>query len=464
MTRCAGFDCRVPLATNSSTAAVECHPGEPVVGLLNGALKNESKKNGLNAEPGLRITPLERIVMRMVLSCGAEDPLGDIYQDKEPFQPQILPTPLENPPPPSRKRKRSNGCDTILHYGAIVSPNNMWRAAEMQRGIIPLDDAYFSKAVQKLLLFGWKPCGCVRTGVGCEVCGNALGALFTPCQLHQESESGKNYYTILPSAVSPPIPPYEPPSPRPVPPRAVRPLPASPPRSYPRRRHPTSPPPLIFYADLTPTPSPEIMPSGLPAVGPNELAQEWVLMDESVSVVDEGEGDGDGHEFAGNKLGSVPASSPTEWKLDWKHTIRAILSSSTLSIISCKPSVWRKRNIKPLRCPRILDDVISFFESDLDRYGSDWENDCDSAESLWSLKNTGTLTLFSLPGWGAAFVLSQSNSVAHSRPSLYHAIEQGLSGKPGPAHRPPSCPSAAAGMALKITTMAEKGKPRHQAE
>ncbi|KAJ7192090.1 hypothetical protein GGX14DRAFT_480439, partial [Mycena pura] len=198
--------------------------------------------------------------MHTILSCGAEDPLGDIYQDEEPFQPQILPIPLENPPPPSRKRKRSNGCGAILHYGAIVSPNNMWRAAEMMRSrIIPLEVAYFSEAVQELLTFGWKPCGCVRAGVGCEIC------------LHQESASGKNYYTILPSAVSPPIPPYEPPSPRPVPPRAVRPLPASPPRSYTRRRHPTSPPPFIMYVEFTPTPSPEIVPSGLPAAGPSEL-------------------------------------------------------------------------------------------------------------------------------------------------------------------------------------------------
>ncbi|KAF8192394.1 hypothetical protein K438DRAFT_866258 [Mycena galopus ATCC 62051] len=107
----------------------------------------------------------------VVLSCGAEDPLGDIYQDAKPILPQILPIPLENPLPPSKKRKRSTGCGMELHYGAIVSPNNMWRAAEMQWNgrILPLEDHYFSRGEQKLLSLGWKPCGCVRSGVGCAV-------------------------------------------------------------------------------------------------------------------------------------------------------------------------------------------------------------------------------------------------------------------------------------------------------
>ncbi|KAF7354062.1 hypothetical protein MVEN_01093500 [Mycena venus] len=229
-----------------------------------------------------------------ILTCGAEDPLGDIYQDGEPIQPHFLPIPPERspPPPPSRKRKRSNGCGKILHYGAIVSPNNMWRAAEVRGGgIVPLEDDYFPKAVQKRLLFGWKPCGCVRTGVGCALCGNTLGALFTPCRLHQESEHGTNYYSILPSAVSPPIPPYVPPSSRPVP-RAVRPLPAPPPPNRTSTRHPTSlSPEPRFYADFTPTPSPEIVPAALPALGISELMHGWELMDDTVSVVDENEED-----------------------------------------------------------------------------------------------------------------------------------------------------------------------------
>ncbi|KAJ7506084.1 hypothetical protein B0H11DRAFT_1974752 [Mycena galericulata] len=216
-----------------------------------------------------------------VLSCGADDPSGDIYYypNENPVQPQILPIPLEAPSPsvPSRKRKRSNGCGMILHYGAIVSSNNMWRAGEIQYGyIIHLEDQYFPVEVRRLLELGVKPCGCVRRGVGCAACGNSLGALFTPCVDHQESASGKNYYTILPGAVSPPVHPYRPSSPSSMPPpRALRPLPSSPPPNYTRHRHPTSPPPLILYAEFTPTPSPEIRPASLPEPSFIEETTEW---------------------------------------------------------------------------------------------------------------------------------------------------------------------------------------------
>ncbi|KAJ6529744.1 hypothetical protein B0H19DRAFT_1384874 [Mycena capillaripes] len=226
------------------------------------------------------------------LSCGAEDPSSDIclYQHPESVHPQFLPVPPEAPSASSKKRKRFNGCETILHSRAIVSPNNMWRAAEMAFSayMIPLEDHYFSKAERNLLAFEVLLCGCSRTGIGCAVCGNALGVLATPCALHQESHSAKNYYTILPSAVSPPIPPYIPPRPHPVSP--ARPLPTLP-MSYTRRRHPTSPPPVIIYADFTPTPSPESIPSSLPgpqSPGPQSISM-WDLIDATM-----GEGDSDG--------------------------------------------------------------------------------------------------------------------------------------------------------------------------
>ncbi|KAJ6492052.1 hypothetical protein C8R45DRAFT_191259 [Mycena sanguinolenta] len=258
----------------------------------------------------------------IILSCGAEDPLGEILQDEKPIQPQILPIPLDPPALAPKKRKRSNGCGTRVHFVAVVSPKNMWRAAEVwnlkEKLIVPLEDRYFSAADAKLLSLGWKPCGCVRSGVGCAVCGNPLGALFTPCPQHQDSKSGINYYTILPSAVSPPIPPYVPePRPRvpwPFPvsrsPRTVRPLPTPGRASVPitlldadststitvldsqgpggsddsderapsgstnasrggetRYRHPTSPPPRArIFAVFTPTPSPEAVPVALPGL------------------------------------------------------------------------------------------------------------------------------------------------------------------------------------------------------
>ncbi|KAJ6546085.1 hypothetical protein DFH09DRAFT_1321323 [Mycena vulgaris] len=227
--------------------------------------------------------------MEFRLSCGAEDLLGDIYDsDACPFQPQILPIPLEPPPSPSQARTKSNGCGTGLHWRAIVSPSNMWRASEMggSRDIVPLESCYFSEDVRKRLRIGEEMCGCSRMGVGCAICGNALGALYTPCNSHQTSKKGDNYYVFLPSAVSPPIPPFQRPSiavpPAPSP-RIWHPLP---PRND-RRRHPTSPPPPpILYASFTPTPSPELLPDSLPPSPP--IVSPWRAAE--IVAADEEEG------------------------------------------------------------------------------------------------------------------------------------------------------------------------------
>ncbi|KAJ7159229.1 hypothetical protein C8R43DRAFT_948162 [Mycena crocata] len=179
--------------------------------------------------------------------------------DDTPPQPHILPLPLEPPAPPSRKRKRSNGCGELLHYGAIVGKNGIWRAPDANGGrtgrIIPLEERYFSVEMADRVGLGCDPCGCQRTGVGCAVCGNPLGAIEFLCPLHFTSKSNIYYFALLPSAVSPPIPPYDPPAPRPI--LRPAPIPVAPPASWSRRRHPTSPPPLRIYAAFTPTPSPE---------------------------------------------------------------------------------------------------------------------------------------------------------------------------------------------------------------
>ncbi|KAJ7733348.1 hypothetical protein B0H16DRAFT_164543 [Mycena metata] len=223
------------------------------------------------------------------LFCGAEDPLGDIYhwQDEEPVRPHILPVPLEPPSPPSKKRKRSTGCGEIIHFGAVVSYTNMWRAPESgaSRWVIPLESQYFPKKLRRKLGLGTQLCGCVMEGAGCAVCGNALGVLTTQCDIHQISNRGHRYYTFLPSAVSPPIPPFVPPPTRaPTPPpvdpsletRAPTLPPGSPPapRLYPR---PDNPRPTI-YAVFTPTPSPEILPVELPA----GTTFAWEIVDDGV--------------------------------------------------------------------------------------------------------------------------------------------------------------------------------------
>lgn len=61
----------------------------------------------------------------------------------------------------------------------------------------------------------------------------------------------------------------------------MRPLPSLPPRAYTRHRPPTSPPPVILYAEFTPTPSPEIVPTSLPAEStPGRDPMESVSLDE----------------------------------------------------------------------------------------------------------------------------------------------------------------------------------------
>ncbi|KAJ6528266.1 hypothetical protein DFH09DRAFT_1186056 [Mycena vulgaris] len=204
--------------------------------------------------------------MEFSLYCGAEDPLGDTYDEGKPFQPHILPIPFEPPNPPSKKRKRSTGCGSNFHWRAIVSPTNMWRAGEMRfsREIIPLEECYFSEDMLRTLMIGESSCGCLRKGVGCAICGNPLGGLYTPCASHQTSKKGENYYAFLPSTVSPPIPPFRLPStPPPLPPISLF-QPPPPPDN--RHRHPTSPPPPpMIYAYFTPTPSPEVLPVALPS-------------------------------------------------------------------------------------------------------------------------------------------------------------------------------------------------------
>ncbi|KAJ7693259.1 hypothetical protein B0H14DRAFT_3531218 [Mycena olivaceomarginata] len=84
-----------------------------------------------------------------------------------------------------------------------------WRAgvAGASSTVIPLDRAYFSAAVAMDLDIYEKQCGCARRGVGCMICGNALGSLYTPCAAHggQMGDPAMRY-AFLPAAVSSPVP------------------------------------------------------------------------------------------------------------------------------------------------------------------------------------------------------------------------------------------------------------------
>ncbi|KAJ7834554.1 hypothetical protein B0H14DRAFT_3461987 [Mycena olivaceomarginata] len=149
----------------------------------------------------------------ILLSCGVEheaDPATDDWWDaRRPAVVPFLPWPSEQPQDrtvPQRPSRRSTGCGARVHPRARAARDGTcWvgYVDGMERTVvIRLDDQYFRK--RSVLRFGNAGCGCVVDGVGCAVCGNALGALHIPCRAHQ-TRRGPAHYVFLPSAVSPSI-------------------------------------------------------------------------------------------------------------------------------------------------------------------------------------------------------------------------------------------------------------------
>ncbi|KAJ6484069.1 hypothetical protein C8R45DRAFT_1099230 [Mycena sanguinolenta] len=99
----------------------------------------------------------------------------------------------------------STGCGTKIHHRATPGPNRMWLLkSATPPTVVPLSAEYFTDS-QKRDLHGvprMSECGCAAIGVGCCVCGNALGVYSTYCATHSEPAS----YIFLSGSVSPPIP------------------------------------------------------------------------------------------------------------------------------------------------------------------------------------------------------------------------------------------------------------------
>ncbi|KAJ7042107.1 hypothetical protein C8F04DRAFT_1078344 [Mycena alexandri] len=156
-----------------------------------------------------RLRPEPRNELPVVLYCGADqEPQAADWDEQRPWVVEMLPETVSFP---ARKRqKRSNGCGARIHASAV--PDRRWRG--MREGasldIVGLQDDYFTLEMKRELLLGRERCGCCRTGVGCAICGNPLGALFAPCSRHAPSSSASNFstshYTFLRAAVSPPLP------------------------------------------------------------------------------------------------------------------------------------------------------------------------------------------------------------------------------------------------------------------
>ncbi|KAJ6500676.1 hypothetical protein C8R45DRAFT_77057 [Mycena sanguinolenta] len=152
----------------------------------------------------------ESLASHTVLFCGADSTSQEAedWDERRPWIVEMLP---ETAPPPARKRqKRSNGCGTRIHARAVAE--RRWRALldGASLDIVGLADDYFTLDMKRELLLGKERCGCVRSGVGCAVCGNPLGTLYTPCSRHTPSAHTSNFagshYTFLRAAVSPPLP------------------------------------------------------------------------------------------------------------------------------------------------------------------------------------------------------------------------------------------------------------------
>ncbi|KAJ7028987.1 hypothetical protein C8F04DRAFT_47567 [Mycena alexandri] len=148
-----------------------------------------------------------------VLFCGAEryavDPAADDWWDaRRPAVPQFLPD--DGTPPPSqftRPPRKSSGCGERVHNSAhSARAGGRWMATVegVQSNVVRLESGYFAEKDRAGLGLAVAGCGCNVEGVGCAICGNALGALHTPCRVHQPRK-GPAHYVFLPESVSPPI-------------------------------------------------------------------------------------------------------------------------------------------------------------------------------------------------------------------------------------------------------------------
>ncbi|KAF8334807.1 hypothetical protein F5887DRAFT_1285773 [Amanita rubescens] len=193
--------------------------------------------------PPLDLNRDENDEYTFVLRCGAssadphsasdEHPHYLRSTDSSPFFPSLLPLYPPRPSSPQKLRFRppgkqvSNGCGAIVHTKAAPRPKlGMWTAkTEASDSVVHLDPCYFdSAAVGKMVR---SVCGCVREGVGCAVCGNPLGTLYTPCKSATDgvffapprSIRSSQGQPLQPQPQSPPQPqqPQSPPPPPPPP-------------------------------------------------------------------------------------------------------------------------------------------------------------------------------------------------------------------------------------------------------
>ncbi|KAJ7199366.1 hypothetical protein GGX14DRAFT_545068 [Mycena pura] len=187
-------------------------PDEPSLLLAAGTHSRLRRRPAVVRQHQLHIGPSTALV------CGAErapaDPASDTWWDaRRPAIVPSLPSPLDGAAPvaiaiPARPPS-TTGCGARVHAGAQAARSRgrwMGPVDGVAATVVPLADDYFSEEDRSVLELRAEGCGCRVDGVGCAICGNSLGALFTPCAAHTSRSSARQtHYTFLPVAVSPPI-------------------------------------------------------------------------------------------------------------------------------------------------------------------------------------------------------------------------------------------------------------------
>ncbi|KAF7299729.1 hypothetical protein HMN09_00978700 [Mycena chlorophos] len=155
--------------------------------------------------------------------CGALEPLG--FRDAQrAWRVQVLPSdPLisssSSSPASSSStstmtgtRRRWTGCGAVIHTGAVPVRRGTdwtgWGEGVSSSEVVPLDEVYWTEGVRTMpeLVSASEgravaSCGCISRGVGCAVCGNALGIERALCSTHALRGPRTNY-VFLNSAVS----------------------------------------------------------------------------------------------------------------------------------------------------------------------------------------------------------------------------------------------------------------------
>ncbi|EJD44788.1 hypothetical protein AURDEDRAFT_145073 [Auricularia subglabra TFB-10046 SS5] len=83
---------------------------------------------------------------------------------------------------PSRPDDAWTGCRALVHDAAAPAVRDgTWFARGAAHGtLVRMSEAFFERGGRRLR----RPCGCASDGVGCRVCGNALGIVYRPCVRH----------------------------------------------------------------------------------------------------------------------------------------------------------------------------------------------------------------------------------------------------------------------------------------